>query len=70
LQHHTKQTTKNPYKQRKILKHTTQNNQIMAQIIQYFANIVLVEPQNVKFSTQTNTQNQAPSTPRNLQNDH
>jgi hypothetical protein len=56
LQYHTNQTLKNPYKQRKILKHTTQNNQFMAQIIHYFANIVLVEPQNIKFSMQTNTE--------------
>jgi hypothetical protein len=70
LQYHTKQTLKNPYKQSKILKHTTQNNQIMAQIIHYFANIVLIEPQNVKFSTQTNTQNQAPSTPRDAYKHH
>jgi hypothetical protein len=40
----------------------------MAQIIHYFANIVLVEPQNVKFSMQTNTQNQHRGTPQNNRN--
>jgi hypothetical protein len=52
-------------------KHTQQKTLILKGFFKHHnTKNVLIEPKNVKFSMQTNTQNQPKPTPRNPQNDH